>query len=98
MRRDVFQAKFGTQRDAAFAEPMRPDVALSAVIGPSPLPRNELIKRLWDYIRAHGLQDEREKMMINPDAALRLVVGGRRRVNIIELMKMMSAHLRPVTG
>lgn len=95
MRRDVLESKFGTQ-GPFFSEPMRPDPALSAVIGPVPLPRSEITKKLWDYIRKHGLQDRRQRMMINADDNLRPVFDGRSRVNIFELMKMLSAHLLPL--
>jgi chromatin remodeling complex protein RSC6 len=95
MKRNLLQAKFGTGRDAALSEPMEPDSALAAVIGSNPLPRSELIKKLWDYIREHGLQDQQKKMLINADENLRPVFGGRLQVTVFELMKLMSAHLRP---
>jgi upstream activation factor subunit UAF30 len=57
MKRNLLHAKFGTSGNQGLSEPMQPDPVLSAVIGSNPLPRSELIKKLWDYIRAHGLQD-----------------------------------------
>ncbi len=98
MKRSLLQAKFGIGRNQALSEPMQPDSALSAVVGSNPLPRSELIKRLWDYIRAHGLQDQQKKMFINADETLKQVFDGRRQVTIFELTKLMSAHLRPQAG
>jgi upstream activation factor subunit UAF30 len=95
MKRNLLQAKFGAGRDPSFSEPMQPDPALSVVVGSKPLPRSELIKKLWDYIRKHGLQDQQKKMLINADENLRPVFDGRLQVSIFELMKLMSAHLLP---
>jgi chromatin remodeling complex protein RSC6 len=98
MKRSLLQAKFGIGRNSAnrvFSEPMQPDDALSAVVGSKPLPRNELIKKLWGYIREHGLQDQNKKMFINADATLQPIFDGRRQVTIFELTKLMSGHLRP---
>jgi chromatin remodeling complex protein RSC6 len=98
MKRTLLQAKFGIDRNPGLSEPMQPDPALSAVVGSNPLPRSELIKRLWVYIREHGLQDEQKKMLINADATLQPVFDGRRQVTIFELTKLMSGHLRPQAG
>ncbi len=98
MKREIIEAKFGTGRNPGSSEPMQPDEALSAVVGPNPRPRNELIKKMWDYIREHGLQDEHQMMIIRADDNLRPVFDGRREVNIIELMRLMSAHLLPRNG
>lgn len=95
MKRSLLQAKFGNGRNSLFSEPMQPDDALSAVIGSKPLPRSELIKKLWTYIREHGLQDEKKKLFINADDTLQPVFDGRRQVTIFELAKLMSAHLLP---
>jgi chromatin remodeling complex protein RSC6 len=98
MKRYLLQAKFGIGRNQGLSEPMQPDGALSAVIGSNPLPRSELIKKLWDYIREHGLQDQQKKMLINADETLQAVFNGRSQVTIFELTKLMSAHLRPQAG
>jgi upstream activation factor subunit UAF30 len=98
MKRDIIVAKFGNGENPAFSEPMQPDKALSAVIGPSPRPRNELIKKMWDYIREHRLQDEHQMMIIKADDNLRPVFDGRPEVNIIELVRLMSTHLLPQTN
>ena len=98
MKRNLLQAKFEPGADPAFSEPMQPDPALSVVVGSQPLPRSELIKKLWVYIREHGLQDQQKRMIINADENLRPVFGGRLQVTIFELMKLMSAHLLPQAG
>ena len=95
MNRRLFETKFRKTPCVSFAEPVQPDEKLSAVIGPSPLPRSELIKKMWDYIRQHGLQDEQKKMIINADETLRPVFNGRKQVSIFELVKLMSSHLVP---
>jgi chromatin remodeling complex protein RSC6 len=95
MKRNLLQAKFGTGRNPALYEPMQPDPVLSVVVGSKPLPRSELVKKLWDYIRKHGLQDQQKKMLINADENLRPVFDGRLQVSIFELMKLMSTHLLP---
>ena len=95
MNRRLFETKFRKTPCVSFAEPVQPDEKLSAVIGPSPLPRSELIKKMWDYIRQHGLQDEQKKMIINADETLRPVFNGRKQISIFELVKLMSSHLVP---
>lgn len=95
MKRTLLQAKFETGRDPAFSEPMQPDQALSAVVGSKPLPRSELITKLWVYIREHGLQDKKKKMLVNADETLLGIFDGRPQVTIFELTKLMSGHLRP---
>jgi chromatin remodeling complex protein RSC6 len=95
MKHSLLQAKFGTSRNPIFSEPMQPDEALSAVIGSKPLPRSELIQKLWTYIRKHGLQDAKKKLFVNADELLETVFDGRKQVTIFELMKLMSAHLLP---
>ncbi len=95
MKNSLLRAKFESGRNSIFSEPMQPDEALSAVIGPKPLPRSELTQKLWAYIRKHGLQDEKKKLLINADKLLQAVFDGRKQVTIFELMRLMSAHLLP---
>jgi chromatin remodeling complex protein RSC6 len=92
----LFETKFRRNPCLAFSEPVQPDEKLSAVVGPGPLPRSELIKKLWAYIRQHGLQDEQKKLIINADETLRPVFNGRSQISIFELVKLMSAHLSPM--
>ncbi len=98
MSRRLFESKFRKNPCLTFAEPVQPDEKLSAVVGPAPAPRNEMIRKLWAYIRQHGLQDEEHKMIINADENLRPVFNGRSQVSIFELVKLISGHLSPSAG
>ncbi len=73
--------------------PVTPDAHLAAVVGAKPLPRTELTKKLWDYIKKNGLQDKKDKKMINADAALKLVFGGKAKVSMFEMTKLVSGHV-----
>jgi chromatin remodeling complex protein RSC6 len=79
--------------NAAFMKPVTPDSALSAVVGAKPLPRTELTKKLWDYIKKNGLQDKKDRKMINADAALKAVFGGKSKVSMFEMTKLVSGHV-----
>ncbi|MCZ6760088.1 MAG: SWIB/MDM2 domain-containing protein [Gemmatimonadetes bacterium] len=79
---------------AAFMAPVTPDRLLAAVVGSSPLPRTELTKKLWIYIKKNGLQDSKNRRMINADAALRQVFGGKGQVSMFEMTKLVSRHVR----
>ena len=78
---------------SAFMKPMQPDSALSAVVGSNPQPRTEVTKRIWDYIKKHGLQDSKNKRMINADDKLGPVFGGKKQVSMFEMTKLVSNHL-----
>ena len=78
----------------AFMRPMQPDEALGAVVGTNPMPRTEITKRLWAYIRKNGLQDAKERRMINADDRLRPVFGGKKQVSMFEMTKLVSKHLK----
>jgi chromatin remodeling complex protein RSC6 len=73
---------------------VQPSAELAAIVGSAPLPRTEITKRLWAYIKEHGLQDARNKRMINPDATLRPVVGGQEQISMFDLPKLVSRHVR----
>ena len=79
--------------NAAFMKPVQPDAHLSAVVGSKPLPRTELTKKLWDYIKKNGLQDKKDRKMINADAALKAVFSGKSKVSMFELTKLVSGHV-----
>ncbi|MGI9140150.1 MAG: SWIB/MDM2 domain-containing protein [Gemmatimonadaceae bacterium] len=89
------KAKPKTKRkaNAAFMKPMQPSGSLSAVVGSSPLPRTEVTKKLWAYIKRKGLQDSKNRRMINADDALRPVFGGKRQVSMFEMTKLVNKHL-----
>jgi len=74
-------------------KPVQPDAALSAVVGSKALPRTELTKKLWDYIKKNGLQDKKDKKMINADASLKVVFGGKAKVSMFEMTKLVSNHV-----
>jgi upstream activation factor subunit UAF30 len=73
---------------------VRPSAELAAVVGQEPMPRTEITKRLWDYIKAHRLQDARNKRMINADSQLQPVFGGKKQVSMFELAKLVSQHVQ----
>jgi len=79
---------------AAFMKPVHPSAALAAVVGSKAMPRTEVTKKLWAYIRRKGLQDKKNRRNINADAALKTVFGGRGTVNMFEMTKLVSKHLK----
>jgi chromatin remodeling complex protein RSC6 len=79
---------------AAFMKPVTPDEALAKVVGGTPLPRTELTKKLWDYIRQHGLQDANKKTLINADEALKAVFDGKTQVTMFEMTKLVAGHVK----
>jgi chromatin remodeling complex protein RSC6 len=80
--------------NAAFMRPVQPSAAVAAVVGAKPIPRTEVTKRLWAYIKKNGLQDKKNKRMINADAALKVVFGGKSSVNMFEMTKLVNNHLK----
>ena len=78
----------------AFMKPMQPDAALGAVVGNSPMPRTEITKKLWQYIKRNGCQDQKERRMINADDKLRAVFGGKNKVSMFEMTKLVNKHLK----
>ena len=90
-------AKKATSRrkpNAAFMRPVQPDAALSEVVGEKPLPRTELTKKLWAYIKKNKLQDAKNKRMIKSDATLKPVFGGKAQVNMFEMTKLVNKHVK----
>ena len=79
---------------AGFAKPVQPDAALAAVVGSAPLPRTELTKKLWDYIRTHKLQDPAKKTLINADDKLKSVFDGKAQVTMFEMTKLVGGHVK----
>ena len=78
---------------AAFMKPMTPSSQLAAVVGSSPLPRTEVTKKLWAYIKRNGLQDSKNRRAINADDKLRPVFGGRGQVTMFDMTKLVNRHL-----
>jgi upstream activation factor subunit UAF30 len=87
-------AKKKRKPNAAFMKPVQPDTALSAVVGNKPIPRTEVTKKLWAYIKKKGLQDKKKRTNINADDALKAVFGGKKTVTMFEMTKLVSKHLK----
>ena len=79
--------------NSAFMKPMNISPELSVIVGKGPMPRSEVVKKLWVYIKANGLQDTKNKRNINADESLKKVFGGRGTVSMFEMTKLVSKHL-----
>lgn len=90
-------AKVKTKRkpNAKFMAPMKVSETLAAVVGPKPIPRTEVTKKLWQYIKKNNLQDKVQRRQINADDKLKAVFGGRASVSMFEMTKLVSKHLSP---
>ena len=80
--------------NAAFMKPLTPSDTLAAIVGPKPLPRTEVTKKLWAYIKKNDLQDPKNKRNIKADAALKAVFGGKAVVSMFEMTKLVGKHLK----
>jgi len=80
--------------NAAFMKPVHPDATLAAVVGASALPRTELTKKIWGYIKRNGLQDKKNRRMINADDKLRAVFGGKGQVNMFQMTSLVNKHVK----
>lgn len=80
--------------NAAFMKPLTPSAALAAVVGANPLPRTDVTKKVWDYIKKHKLQDSVNRRNINADDKLKVVFGGKKTVSMFEMTKLISGHLK----
>ena len=79
---------------AAFMKPLTPSTILAEVVGGKPLPRTEVVKKIWVYIKANKLQDKVNRRMINGDAKLKAVFGGKAQVSMFDMAKHLSKHLK----
>jgi upstream activation factor subunit UAF30 len=86
--------KSARKPNAAFMKPLTPSPTLAAVIGNKPAPRTEVVKQIWNYIKKHGLQDKKNKRMINADDKLKAVFGGKSQISMFELAKVLSKHVK----
>lgn len=93
-RKAAKKKKTKRKPNPAFMRPVTPDAHLSAVVGAAPLPRTELTKKLWIYIKKNGLQDKKNRRMINADANLKKVFGGKSQVSMFEMTKLVSRHVK----
>jgi upstream activation factor subunit UAF30 len=82
-----------TKSNSAFMKPLKVSDELAAVVGAGPMPRSEVVKKLWVYIKKNSLQDEKNKRNINADENLKKVFGGKATVNMFEMTKLVSKHL-----
>ncbi len=77
----------------ALIKPMKISADLEAVVGNGPMPRSQVVKKLWEYIKKNGLQDSANKRNINADAKLKAIFGGKSMVNMFEMIKLVSKHI-----
>lgn len=88
------KAKTKRKPNASFMKPLTPSADLAIVVGTKPIPRTEVVKKLWAYIRKNDLQDKKNRRNINADAPLKKVFGGRGTVSMFEMTKYVSKHLK----
>jgi upstream activation factor subunit UAF30 len=86
--------KSARKPNAAFMKPLTPSPALAEVIGSKAMPRTEVVKQIWNYIKKNGLQDKKNRRMINADAKLKTVFGGKAQISMFELAKVVSKHVK----
>src|SRR4051812_8496916 len=86
--------KSARKPNAAFMKPLQPSAILGEVVGNKPLPRTEVVKKMWVYIKAHKLQDNKNKRMINADAKLKPIFGGKGQVSMFDMAKLLSKQLK----
>lgn len=91
---DQVMPKGKRKPNAAFMKPMKPSAALAEVIGSRPLPRTQVTKKLWAYIKRKGLQDKKKRTVIHADGSLRAVFRGKRQVTMFEMTKLVNKYLK----
>ena len=94
MAKKTAKKKTARKPNAAFMRPVTPSATLAEIVGAKPMPRTEVTKKLWAYIKKNGLQDKKNKRMINSDETLKTVFGGKKTVNMFEMTKLVSKHLK----
>ena len=94
MAKKAAKKKSARKPNAAFMKPVTPSATLAEVVGSKPIPRTEVTKNLWDYIKKNGLQDQKNRRMIKADATLKQVFGGKSTVNMFEMTKLVGKHLK----
>ncbi len=90
----VAKKKSARKPSAAFMRPLTPSAALAEVVGSKPLPRTEVVKKMWVYIKANNLQDKNNRRMINADAKLKPIFSGKGQVSMFEMAKLLSKHVK----
>ncbi len=94
MAKKSVKKKAARKPNAAFMKPVTPSATLAEVVGAKAIPRTEVTKKLWAYIKKNGLQDKKNRRMINADDALKAVFGGKSQVNMFAMTKLVSKHLK----
>jgi len=94
MAKKTVKKKAARKPNAAFMKPVTPSAMLAEVVGAKPMPRTEVTKKLWGYIKKNGLQDKKNRRMINADPKLKAVFGGKSSVNMFAMTKLVSKHLK----
>ena len=94
MAKKTVKKKAARKPNAAFMRPVQPSDTLAPIVGSKPMPRTEVTKKLWAYIKKNGLQDAKNRRMINADANLKAVFGGKSSVNMFAMTKLVSKHLK----
>jgi chromatin remodeling complex protein RSC6 len=94
MAKKTGKKKAARKANAAFMKPVTPSAQLAEVVGSKALPRTQVTKKLWAYIKKNGLQDSKNKRMINADGVLKPIFGGKSSVNMFAMTKLVSKHLK----
>jgi chromatin remodeling complex protein RSC6 len=94
MAKKTAKKKTARKANAAFMRPVTPSAALSEVVGAKPIPRTEVTKKLWAYIKKNGLQDKKNRRMINADETLKPIFGGKASVSMFDMTKLVGKHLK----
>jgi upstream activation factor subunit UAF30 len=94
MAKKAAKKKTARKPNAAFMRPVTPSATLAPIVGSKPIPRTEVTKKLWGYIKKNGLQDKKNRRQINADENLKAVFGGKTSVNMFAMTKLVSKHLK----
>jgi len=94
VKKKAGKKKVKRKPNPSFMRPLQPDASLGAVVGTNALPRTQVVKKIWAYIKRNGLQDSQNKRMINADAKLKAVFGGKKQVSMFEMTKLVNRHLK----
>ena len=94
MAKKAAKKKAARKPNAAFMRPVTPSATLAPIVGAKPMPRTEVTKKLWGYIKKNGLQDKKNRRQINADDNLKAVFGGKASVNMFAMTKLVSKHLK----
>jgi upstream activation factor subunit UAF30 len=86
--------KSARKPNAAFMAPLTPSPALAEVVGSKGIPRTQIIKKIWDYIKKNNLQDKKNRRMINADEKLKVIFGGKTQISMFELAKIVNKHVK----